>query len=173
MITGFDRLASKSVHETLSEEESDELTSAMCDPDDWARAAEIYGLSGILAGTIGASEYAFVEAQPFGSLVIKNPHVADWFSVFCAVPGGMSAVRSALAGATPAEAFVRGVDEIACGGKKKHHCAEDKTFVAAAAICSGIIASARTAALLRFFGVSTDAHNRNGTSRYPTSMYIE
>jgi hypothetical protein len=163
MSAGFDRLASKSVHQTLSEEESDELTSAMCDPDAWSRAADIYGLSRILAGT---SEDALVEALPFGSLVIKNPHVADWFSVFCGVPGGMTAVRSALAGATPVEAFVRGVDEIACGGKKAHDCADDKTFVAAASLCSGVIYSVRTHALLRFFGIAADApHSGSTTSR--------
>lgn len=152
----FDRLVSKSVRETLTDTESSELCSALCDPEAWSRASETYGLSRIIADVSttcrSADDVAFSEVQRFGSLIIKNPDVADWFSVFCSVSGGMCDVRKALVGASPTEAFKRGVDEIAsgCGGGQ---CADDAMIVAAAAICSGVIASVRTAALLCFFRI--------------------
>jgi hypothetical protein len=159
---GVELLAAKSVHRTLSETESHELTDALCYPDEWMRAAEVYGISGLLKTSgDGCHGDGCPQYQAFGSLVIKNPHVADWFSVFCPVPGGMTTVRLGVAGTCPFDAFEKGVTEIIGTPRRTLGCidespqsSEDRTVVAAAAICSGIIAFARTCALLRFLGLN-------------------
>lgn len=175
---GVDLLVSKSVRQTLTTSETSELNEALCDPDAWMRAAEVYGIASLLrprqsaesgdeglpSGDEGLPTFDIGDAQSFGSMIIKNPHVADWFSVFCPVPGGMSALRSALRGASPVEAFEGGVAEIlgpAPNPQNEHEqsskpqSADDRTLVAAAALCSGIIAFARTDAILGFLGLNS------------------
>ena len=180
-----DALVARSVRETLSAFETAELNDALCDPDVWMRAAEAYGVAGLLKPPLAPVVAPDDGVQLFGSLVIKNPHVADWFSVFCPVPGGMAAVRSALREYSPLEAFERGVKEIlgtldadACESRKssdsrdsRDTCkssgdsADDRLVVASAALCSGIIAFKRTEALLRFLGLDESLRNLSPISQ--------
>jgi hypothetical protein len=164
-----DSLAARSVRETLSAYLTTELNDALCDPDVWMRAAETYGIAELLKPPLAAAAAATDDGvQLFGSLVIKNPHVADWFSVFCPDTGGMDAVRSALRDYSPVEAFERGVRDI-LGTletsaerpdiKVSRNSADDRLVVASAALCSGIIAFKRTEALLRFLGLDESLGN--------------
>lgn len=172
-----DRLAFESVRRTLTASEASELNDALCDPAAWMRAAEVYGIARFVkSGESGASAEASVEAstgasaersaeasyQAFGSLIIKNPHVADWFSVFCPVPRGMTALRSALVSASPIEAFESGVAEIlgpAPMTKRftETQSADDRRLVAAAALCNGLIGFSRTDAILGFLGIRSQS----------------
>ena len=172
-------LSARSVRETLTASETVELNDALCDPTVWTRAAELYGIAGLVRHRRAPDGLAAVsdaglddDVQRFGSLIIRNPHVADWFSVFCPEPGVMAAVRSALKGYSPVKAFERGVAEILgtlgtgterlpsdryhnSGGHYSCDSYDDRLVVASAALCSGLIAFERADAVVRFLGLDS------------------